>query len=71
MPKTSARAKPIKGQINRIIDTLAHSLFKKNPTYIILDSLLHAIVEQNPRKSIRKFIKYNLAAILDHLTKEH
>ncbi len=53
-----------KGQLNKMIDSVMHPLFKKDAKFIIVDSALHALVEQNPTLSISKFLKYNLQEIV-------
>lgn len=53
-----------------LIDEILHPHFDEYPGLIIIDSLLHAINEQNPEVSLRKFLKYNLPKLLQHLTKK-
>ena len=55
-----------KGQLNKLIDSLLHPLFKKHPGFVILDGVLHALVEQNPEESLRKFVKYNLDKLVKY-----
>jgi len=55
-----------KGQLNKLIDSLLHPLFKKHPGFVILDGILHALVEQNPEESLHKFIKYNLDKLVKY-----
>lgn len=53
-----------KGQLNRIIDTLLHRHFRRNPDLILLDGLAHAIVENDLEQSLRKFAKYGVPVLL-------
>jgi hypothetical protein len=55
---------PTEGELNRIIDSLLHPLFRKSKVFVIIDGLAHAIVERNPKKSAKKFIRYNLKELL-------
>ena len=59
-----------KGELNKLIDSLCHPLFKTNERYILLDGLLHGLVEQNPPLTIRKFVKYNLPKLIEQIEKE-
>ena len=56
-----------KGELNYAIDSLVHPLIKRNKAFILLDEAAHAIVEQNPEKSIEKFVRYRLPALLKDL----
>jgi len=58
-----------KGELNKLIDSLCHPLFKTNESYILVDGLLHGIVEQNPPLTIRKFIKHNLPKLIEQREK--
>ena len=58
------------GELNKVIDTICHPLFRDNPELIFIDGLLHAIVEQDPPLSLRKFIINNLPKLLDRLLKD-
>ena len=53
-----------KGQLNKLIDTFVHPLFKKNQSFIYVDGVLHGLVEQNPPLSMKKFVKYNLPELM-------
>ncbi len=66
-PKTRKKAvRPYtKGELNKVIDSLCHPLFKTNEGFILVDGILHDIVEQNPPATIQKFIKYSLPKILE------
>jgi hypothetical protein len=35
----------------------------------LVDGVLHGLVEQNPPQSVKKFIKYNLLAIMKEVRK--
>jgi len=59
-----------KGELNKLIDSLCHPLFKTNEGYILVDGLLHGLVEQNPPITIRKFVKYNLPTLIKQIEKE-
>ena len=56
-----------KGELNKLIDSLCHPLFKTDKSFILVDGLLHGLVEQNPPTTIRKFIKYNLPTLIKQL----
>ena len=60
-----------KGEINRLVDTLVHPLYKKTDVFRVLDGLLHAIVEEDAPTSIRKFFQYNLPDLMKKTTEEH
>jgi hypothetical protein len=64
------RKKPSKGQLNRIVDTLAHPYFKRYPAMILVDGAVHALIERDVRTSILKFVKYNAPLIVKELLKE-
>lgn len=49
--------------LNRLIDTLLHPYFK-DKRVVILDGIAHAVVESDLKRSIRKFVKYNLKELL-------
>ena len=61
-PKTPFR--PTQGQLNKIVDTLLHRHFRRNPDLIYLDGLAHAIIEGDLKQSLRKFAKYGVPALL-------
>jgi hypothetical protein len=50
-----------------LIDDVVHPLYKRNEGFILVDAVLHGIVERNPPQSVKKFIKYNLKAIMRKL----
>lgn len=56
--------KVTKGDLNRLIDDIFHRHFSENVGFIIVDGLLHAIVERNPEESVRKFVRYNVPALI-------
>jgi len=58
-----------RGELNKLIDSLCHPLFKTDGGFVLVDGLLHGLVEQNPPSSIGKFIKYNLPALIQQLEK--
>jgi hypothetical protein len=35
-----------------------------NEGFVLVDGVLHGLVEQNPPQSVKKFIKYNLPAVM-------
>ena len=53
-----------KGELNKLIDVLCHSLFKTNEGFILVDGFLHGLVEQNLPLSIKKFMKYSLPKLI-------
>jgi len=57
------------GQLNRLIDSLLHPLFNRNPELMMVDTILHAIIEQNAPETVKKFLRYNLPRIITELTK--
>ena len=59
-----------KGELNKLIDSLCHPLFKTNEGFILVDGLLHGLVEQNPPITIRKFIEYNLPTLIEQIKKK-
>jgi hypothetical protein len=65
--KTKRKRRPrsyTKGELNYLIDDLLHALCKVNEGFVLVDGVLHGLVEQNPPLSVKKFIKYNLPAIM-------
>ena len=54
-----------KADINAIIDSIFHPLMKRHKFFVFVDGVLHALNEQNPRKSLEKFIRYNLKYLLE------
>jgi hypothetical protein len=69
--KEKKTAKPYtKGELNKLIDSLCHPLFKTNESYILVNGLLHGIVEQKPPITIRKFVKHNLPKLIDQVEKK-
>jgi len=54
-----------KGEINRVIDSVIHPLFRKSKAFIIVDGIAHAINEKNPVESTIKFARYNLKYLID------
>ena len=68
--KEKPRNKPYsRGQVNYIIDSFCHPLFKVNKNFILLDGALHGLVEKNPKQTAKKFIKYNLHTIINEIRK--
>lgn len=70
--KTKGKRRPksyTKGELNRAIDDLIHPLFKIDGGFVLVDGVLHGLIEQNPPQSVRKFIKYNLPAIMKEVGK--
>jgi hypothetical protein len=53
-----------KGELNRLIYDLLHSLYGRNPELVIVDAVLHGLVEQNPPETVVKFIRYSLPRII-------
>jgi hypothetical protein len=53
-----------KGELNRLIDAILHRRFSENVGFILLDGVLHAVVERDPEESIRKFVRYNVPALI-------
>lgn len=70
MTKMRKRKKLSKGQLNKIVDTLAHPYFEEYPVLILIDGAVHGLIERNVRTSIRKFVKYNAPLILKELLKK-
>jgi len=56
--------KVTKGDLNRLIDDIFHRHFSENVGFVIVDGLLHAVVERNPEESVRKFVRYNVPALI-------
>ena len=54
-----------KGELNKLVDSLCHPLFKVDKGFMILDGFLHALIKQNPPLSIRKFIRHNLSKLIE------
>jgi hypothetical protein len=57
------------GEINMLIDGLAHPLAQKDKRFILIDGFLHALNERDPPQSLRKFLKYNLPEIIRQMEK--
>ena len=53
-----------KDQLNYLIDAMIHPLHKMSEDFVLVDGILHGLIEQNPHQSVRKFLKYNLQAIM-------
>jgi hypothetical protein len=62
--------KPSKGDLNRIVDTLAHPYFEEYPALILVDGVVHALIERDVTVSIGKFVRYNAPIILKGLLKK-
>lgn len=52
------------GRYELSIDDLLHPLYNVNEGFVLVDGVLHGLVEQNPPQSVKKFIKYNLPAVM-------
>ena len=70
MKKKRVHKSYTKGELNKLIDSLCHPLFKTNEGFILVDGLLHGLVEQNPPLTIRKFIKHNLPKLIEQIGKK-
>lgn len=60
------------GKINKTIDVWLHPLAEENPLIWIVDGMLHSAVEyyfkgQNVKKSVNKFVEYNLIPLLQSI----
>ena len=62
--------KVTKGDLNRLIDDIFHRHFSENVGFIIVDGLLHAVVERNPEESVRKFVRYNVPALIKEMARK-
>jgi hypothetical protein len=60
----------VKGELNRLIDSLVHPYFRECPALIVVDGLLHAMVEQDPNVSLRKFVRYGVPELLRCLARK-
>jgi hypothetical protein len=70
--KTKGKRRPrryTKGELNYLIDDLLHPLYKVNEGFVLVDGVLHGLIEQNPPLSVKKFMKYNLPAIMKEVRK--
>ena len=64
------RRKPYsRGELNNLIDSLIHPLYRKSDGFRLVDGLLHALAEGNPSLSLKKFFKYNSDAIIKKIFK--
>ena len=52
------------GELNRLVDGFFHPLAKRNRWFFIVDGLFHGLIERDPHKTLRKFMRYNLADFL-------
>ena len=59
-----------KGELNYLIDDLLHPLYRENEGFRLVDAVLHGVVEQDPSQSVKKFIKYNLPAVMKKVRKQ-
>jgi hypothetical protein len=59
-----------KGELNRLVDSIIHPVYKQSEAFRIVDGLLHGIIEENPPVSVRKFIRYNLPEVIKKISKE-
>ena len=59
-----------KGEVNKIVDSLAHPLIKKSKVFRIFDELAHVAIEGDLRESLVKFIRYSLPVIVRELLSE-
>jgi len=59
-----------RGELNKLIDSLCHPLFKTNEGFVLVDGLLHAMVEQDPPRTVKKFIKYNIPKIMQKISEK-
>ena len=55
--KTSSYSK---GELNRLVDSVLHPLYKKNQAIRLIDGAVHALIEQDLPQSTKKFLQYNL-----------
>ena len=62
--------KVTKGDLNRLIDDIFHRRFSENVGFVIVDGLLHAVVERNPEESVRKFVRYNVPALIREMARK-
>jgi hypothetical protein len=70
--KTQRKRRPgsyTKGDLNYLIDDLLHPLYKVNEGFVLVDGVLHGLVEQNPPLSVKKFLTYNLPAVMKEVRK--
>ena len=59
------RRKPYtKGELNALVDSFLHPLFREHPVFMVIDEIAHALIEQNPRESAVKFVRYSLPGII-------
>ena len=68
--KKERRKHYTKGDLNRLVDGLCHPLYKANKGFMLVGGLLHAVIEEDPPKSARKFLRYNLPAIINQMKKQ-
>ncbi len=52
------------GQLNFLIDSVFHPMYKISPFFRLLDGTLHAAVEQDLNSSLKKFVRYNAGDLL-------
>jgi len=67
-----SRPRTTLGKINKTIDVWLHPLAEENPAIWIVDGMLHSAIEylfrgQSVRKSVNKFIEYNLIPLLQSI----
>ena len=62
--------KVTKGDLNRLIDDIFHKRFSEKLGFVLVDGLLHAVVERNPEESVRKFVRYNVPALIRETTRK-
>jgi hypothetical protein len=58
------------GQLNRLVDSFCHPLYKVDKRFLLLDGFLHGLIERNPPETVQKFLRYNLAEIMKEFSEE-
>jgi len=53
------------GQLNKLVDAFCHPLCSIDRRFFLLDGILHGLIERDPPKTVRKFLRYNLAEIMN------
>ena len=58
------------GELNRIVDSLFHPLYRNHSLVRVVDGLVHGMVERDAEVSLKKFVKYNLPEIVREILKK-
>lgn len=56
--------------MNKLLDDLVHPFYEDSQWIRVADGLLHGLVEKNPRATAKKFVQYNVPAVVKKILKK-